>query len=317
MVVTPKLRKLQKKISHALIKASKKPESEVKAHTSERPYGLRYVVARQSKHTGNVLLCFVVTDYSEEYEEIANRLVDSHFGVVSVSLHFNKEPGNAIFSRNERGYIGHHVLAGGKVIEERVNGLRYRIGVGDFFQVNPTVAAHLQDEVVAASMEYHGQPVVDLYSGVGFFALALSRKHETVLGVEQLSGAVERANENATLNGMRTKFISSPVEDTLDQFKKGWRHPFIVIDPARRGLEAGVSDAIQEMNPCAIAYVSCNPRTLAKDVREFAEKGWRIKSLKAYDMIPQSSHTECMVLLESPNRDEQKNSRKPLRWVCR
>ena len=162
---------------------------------------------------------------------------------MSISLHFNQERGNAIFSRDENGRIGFRMLAGPQVIEEKVNDITYRIGAGDFFQVNPAVATRLQQDVIALANQYHGHPMVDLYCGVGFFTLGLARHHSTVLGIELLAGAVERAKENASLNGLRSKFISSPVQDILPKFQNKWIHPFVIVDPARRGLESGVIEA--------------------------------------------------------------------------
>ena len=115
--------------------------------------------------------------------------------------------------RDDRGWIRTEILRGSKVIEEEINGLRYNIGAGDFFQVNPGIAGLLQKDLVEASKPFAGFPMVDLYCGVGFFSLALARTHGSVIGVEFLAGAVERARENASLNGLKARFF---VDDVLD-----------------------------------------------------------------------------------------------------
>ena len=107
------------------------------------------------------------------------------------------------------------------------------------------------------------------------------------------------------------------MQEILPKFHHRWIKPFVIIDPARRGLESGVIESIEQLDPCALAYISCSPKNLARDIEIFTQKGWQIKSLQAYDMIPQSSHTECLVLLEPTNQDSTSKRRRPLRWVRR
>ena len=159
--------------------------------------------------------------------------------------------------------------------------------------------------------------MVDLYCGVGFFSLALAKAHGHVIGVEFLAGAVERARENASLNGLKARFFSDDVADGLPRLHEMLRRkrPFVVVDPARRGLEEDVVDEIIALNPAGLAYISCNPRTFARDIKQFLDHGFILDSMKAYDMIPQSAHVEQFAILLPPDSTEKGRPKPPKRRI--
>ena len=156
-VVTKQLKLISKRLAHRIIALSKQGgDDKIFAYSNEHPTGLRYIVARQSKTTQNIHICLVATHSKRVYTDLANWLLDSNLPVTGVSLHINDEPGNAIFQRSERGFIRTEVLRGNSSIEEEVNGIRYKIGVGDFFQVHPVVAGQLQRETRVSRFEASG-----------------------------------------------------------------------------------------------------------------------------------------------------------------
>jgi len=316
-VVTTQLKLVAKKLAHALIRRSNGPQDKrIFAYSAENPTGLRYIVARQSSHTGNILLCFVATHKHPGYDELADWLLDMPLPVTGISIHINKEEGNAIFSRSLKGDIRSEILRGSKTIQERSNGLIYRIGVGDFFQVNPRVAAQLQRDLLRVAEPYKDQSMVDLYCGVGYFSLMLARSFGKVMGIEGIGGAIERAKDNALLNGVKADFFAGRVEELLEKKVMRLESPFVVVDPARRGLEEGVTEQISRLLPSALVYISCSPKSLAQDLAAFQELGWNIQSIQAYDMIPQSAHIEMMAFLLPANILKTKY-RKPRRQIIR
>ena len=110
LVITPQLKILMKKLAHAVVKEGGK--GEILPYTEDNPLGLRHIVARQSEDSGDILVVFVVTHFRRVYEELADWLIDADLGVTGVALHYNREPGNAIFARDERGRLDHDVLRG-------------------------------------------------------------------------------------------------------------------------------------------------------------------------------------------------------------
>ena len=316
-VITPTLQSITKKLAHKLIYRSKKPfDQKLFAYSSENQVGLRYIVARQSMTTGDVHLCFVATHPKHDYDELATWLISGKFPVTGVSLHINQEEGNAIFARTESGFIRSEVLRGERTLTETINGLSYQIGVGDFFQVNPPIAAQLQTDLLQHAQRFSKKPMVDLYCGVGFFSLALAKKFGHVLGIEGISSAIRRAKDNSLENKCKSDFFSGQVEDIIDRHFERLLHPFVVVDPARRGLEESVVQKLHHYAPSAIAYISCSPRSFADDVSKFLSLGWRVTSIQAYDMIPNSAHIEIFAMLE-PSAGHLQQYRKPLRKVVR
>ena len=316
-VVTKQLKLINKRLAHKIIEISKGPiEERIYAYEGEDKPGLRYIVARQSMTTQETHVCFVATHHRKSYQKLADWLMDMSIPVSGVSIHINEEPGNAIFVKNKRGQIQSEVLAGTDTILEEVNGITYKIGVGDFFQVNPRVAARLQTDLLNEARRFADSPMVDLYCGVGFFALALAKEFGHVFGIEGVEGAVRRARGNAFDNGLQADFSAGVVDDLIEDKISRLNQAFIVVDPARRGLESYVIDSLHRYTPKAIAYVSCSPRSFAEDLQDFVSRGWKVSSVRAYDMIPNSVHLEMMAILE-PSDSLAEQYHKPRRKVVR
>ena len=159
-------------------------------------------------------------------------------------------------------------------------------------------------DVVELLAEDRDRPVVDLYSGVGAFTLALAKHHGWGIGIEGVASAVRRARENAQLNHIKAEFLAGPVESHLYDLTKRLKGaaPVVVMDPSRRGLDEEVIDSVIELKPARAVYVSCNPASLARDLVSFLGAGWSIAGIKAYDMFPQTSHLELVVDLRPASK---------------
>jgi 23S rRNA (uracil1939-C5)-methyltransferase len=277
---------------------------------------MRYVVLRKSKATKEILVTLVVTQRTRYIEELAERIYKLPFAIKGVLVHLNSEKGNAIFVRDGRGRIMTTTIVGQREITEKVGGIEYIIGSGDFFQVNIDVAERLQKDVLEISKEYAEYPMIDLYCGVGLFTLPLAKMHGWAMGVELVDTAIERAKKSAAAQGIHADFVSGDVFEQLDivERKISTSAPFIVVDPSRSGLADGVAASLDEMNPVAIAYISCHPKSLARDLLDFMEMGWEIKRVELYDMFPHTVHMETLVLLTPPaGRVHQKRVAAPKR----
>ena len=323
-VSTPLLRNVMKSVAYHVTGRSEILSRDVWAYGTDDKHpdsGLRYVVLRQtSTDNPQVQICFVVGRYSSLYRELADSVMRQYHEVVSVSVHINRSQGNAIFlseiSKPET-YTSVHgeereesfpngsfaTLTGLEHIEDEIGVFRYRIGAGDFFQANSDIALCLQQAVVEESKEFPGQAMVDLYCGVGLFTIPLAKEHGWAMGIEAGTGAVERAKDNARINKVSAEFLTGDVCASLELIKKrlGGRPPVVVVDPARRGLEPGVIDALVTLNPLKLIYVSCGPKSLAHDLKYFIGLGWTVRSVQAFDMFPQTAHVETIAVLIPPN----------------
>lgn len=186
-------------------------------------------------------------------------------------------------------------LAGDTFIEEELLGHRFRISAGSFLQVNTDMAARLV-EVVHDYLAPRGYEVLlDLYCGVGTFGICLSDSVAEVIGVEENPVAVDDAVINAQAVEGSVWFYEGPVEAALPGVEEDV--DLVVLDPPRTGVEQAALETLAGLRPSRIAYVSCDPATLARDVRRLREYGYDLVEVQPVDLFPQTYHVEAVALL--------------------
>ena len=142
---------------------------------------------------------------------------------------------------------------------------------------------------------------MELYCGIGTISMTLAEHAKQVIGVEVVPQAVDDARENARRNGLedRTRFECGDASDLAVQLEaEGVRPDVVVVDPPRKGLAPEVVDTIVRMAPDRVVYVSCDPATLARDVRRFSAGGYAPRRAEAVDLFPRTAHVETIVLLQ-------------------
>lgn len=312
-VATETLRRCMSTVAHNVI------ELDIRPYDPETDQGiLRSVVMRQSRTTGEVLVTLVVGRRIRQLVDLAEAIANDVTDITGVWVHVNDEPGNAIFARREDGTIGLKPLVGKAWIEEDLDGISYRIGPGDFFQTNPAMGEVLYRRALEKLGLKHGDSFVDLYCGVGGLALQAARVTGWALGIEGVEGAVTHARESARRNDLTAEFQCGDVFELLPDVSKrlDGRRPVVSVNPARRGLEDGVIDRIIELNPRRIAYISCNPRALARDLARFREQGFELGDVELFNMFPNTPHVEALVILTGVDADAP-TKRAPRRRVVR
>jgi 23S rRNA (uracil1939-C5)-methyltransferase len=177
-----------------------------------------------------------------------------------------------------------------------VEGLALRATEGNFFQVNWEQNRNMVRTVLDLAGLSGGETVLDLYCGIGNFSLPLARKAGRVIGIESGFSAIEDAKRNAELNNItNTEFIADDLERGLKPLKEGkLRVEVIVLDPPRAGATLKTLERILAFVPRKIVYVSCNPSTLARDLKFFHLFGFRLDRLQPVDMFPWTYHIECV-----------------------
>jgi len=182
----------------------------------------------------------------------------------------------------------------GAVVRQKIAGLDFEFAADSFFQGNRLLVNALVDEAVG---EATGGVAVDLYAGAGLFSLPLSRKFREVVAVESWRGAAKQGDANAVRNGIENvRFAAEPVESWLARTTA--THPdLVLLDPPRTGAGHVVVEAISKLAPPAVTYVSCDPATLARDLRLFLALGYTLQSVVALDMFPQTFHVETVAKL--------------------
>ncbi|OLC57059.1 MAG: 23S rRNA (uracil-5-)-methyltransferase RumA [Chloroflexi bacterium 13_1_40CM_4_68_4] len=254
---------------------------------------LRNLVVRESS-TGEALVLLVTAPGDLPGRE---RLVEALRRVPEVtSIHW------APTAHSDLAHLTTTLLYGAATIEERILGLRFRVGPTTFMQTNTAMVERLYGLALDAAGLAGEEIVFDLYCGIGTISLALARRARGVFGLELDEVSVGRARENAELNGIdNVSFLAGDVGKTLDRLLRvaGEGPGVVVVDPPRSGIAPKALARIGALAAPRLVYVSCNPTTLAGDARTLIERfGYRLVRARPLDMFPQTPHVETVALLE-------------------
>jgi 23S rRNA (uracil1939-C5)-methyltransferase len=254
----------------------------------------RHVVARNARSSGESVVTFTTARQSPEVARASESLMRVFPGAVGLTNSFELSSENAIMGRR------HRTLVGRSEIEEVLDGVRYRVSAGSFFQVNVEIVSRIFD-FMRSGLE-HPRRIVDLYCGAGTFALFFARHSSQVFGVEENAQAIAEAEGNAALNGLENwvRFRTGRVEDVVrtPEARTAMREADIIfLDPPRKGSDEVTLGAIAEAKAPYIWYLSCDPATLARDLKFLAANGYRLGIVQPFDMFPQTGHVETLVTL--------------------
>lgn len=210
-----------------------------------------------------------------------------------IVVSYNEKRGNTILGDR------FETLYGSDTIEDTLCGLRFRLSARSFYQVNHDQAERLYDAAVRLAGLTEKDSVLDLYCGAGTITLCLARHAGKAYGVEIIDAAIRDARENAARNGLENTefFCADAGEAALEFARRGVKLDVIVVDPPRKGVSRDVIAAMLEMAPKRIVYVSCDPATLARDVKLLREGGYALTHAEAFDLFPRCAHVETVCLL--------------------
>lgn len=260
---------------------------------------VRYLYIR-TNGAGQSLLCVLVNGKKLPHEqELVTLLRQAVPDAVGVVLGVNTQPTGAVLGTEYR------TLWGSDVLTDTLCGLTFRLSVPSFYQVNREMAEVLYDKAVEFAGLTGGETVLDLYCGAGTITQVMARHAGQVIGAEIVPEAIEDAKENAKRNNIENAafFCGDASAVAADFAAKGLRPDVICVDPPRKGLTPEVVQAAAQMAPRRIVYVSCDPATLARDVKLFAQAGYEAVRAAAVDMFPGTANVETVVLLSHKKPD--------------
>lgn len=273
---------------------------QISAYQEENHTGLvRHILIRVGKATGQVMVCLIINGKEIPHaEELIGRLQECEIegNITSICLNRNEDRTNRI--------LGDEIipLYGQTYIEDWIGTIRYRISPLSFYQVNPEQTMRLYETALEYADLQGGETVWDLYCGIGTISLFLSRKADRVCGVEIVPQAIENARENARLNQItNVEFYLGAAEEVVpDQYEKsgGELHAdVVVVDPPRKGCDVKLLETVVQMEPEKIVYISCDPATLARDLKYLCGQGYELRRVRGCDMFGMSYHIETAALL--------------------
>ena len=252
---------------------------------------LRHLVVRKGRATGEVMVVLVTKHPKLSKKDAIIELIrEVEPNVVSIIQNVNTRNTNVIFGDET------NVLWGKAVIEDLIGDIRFEISARSFYQVNPEQTEVLYKQALDYAQLSGAETVIDAYCGIGTISLFLAQKAKQVLGVEIVPQAIEDAKRNAELNGFKNTFFEAgPAEEIIPKwYKEGKTADVLVVDPPRKGCDEALLQTILEQKPKRIVYVSCNPATLARDLRILEDGGYKTQEVQPVDMFPQTTHVECV-----------------------
>ena len=257
---------------------------------------LRHVLIRKGFQSGQLMVCLVLNGSSLPEEETLADALWQLPGMTSLSVNTNRERTNVILGKELR------VVRGAGLIEDSIGGVTFRISPLSFYQVNPVQTEKLYSQALAYAGLTGKETVWDLYCGIGTISLFLAKQAGRVYGVEIVPEAIRDARENAQINGItNAEFFVGKAEEVLPEKyeREGIRADVIVVDPPRKGCDERCLETMVKMRPERIVYVSCDPATLARDLRYLREKGYEVVKVRGCDMFPGTVHVETVCLLSN------------------
>lgn len=253
---------------------------------------LIYLVTRYFERTNSASVTFVVEHYKEALAKVAKDLMEELPMIKSVSYTINNQKTNLVISDKIR------LIAGKPYIEDNFKEFKIRVSPDAFHQLN-TIQMEAMYDYVSKHVTLNKKSVVfDLYSGIGITTLTFAKNAAKVYGIDYSQASIKDAYENAKLNGISNiKFISGHVESEMPKLiKKGIKPNLVVMDPPRKGLDRFVIDSLLHALPNQIVYISCNPSTLGKNLKDLLKR-YTVQSIKPIDMFPNTASVESVTIL--------------------
>jgi 23S rRNA (uracil1939-C5)-methyltransferase len=255
---------------------------------------IRHIVVKVGIHT-NEIMCVIVTNERKipKEKELVNMLVEKFNNIKTIVKNINNKNTNVIMG------LENEILYGNGYIQDKLGEFTFNISPLSFYQINPIQTEKLYDIAIKKANLTKDDIVLDLYCGIGTIGIFASPYVKKVYGIEIVEQAIENAKENAKINNVNNiSFYCGDVENSLENvIKKEKIIPNVVfVDPPRKGLDNNTIQNIINLKPEKLVYISCNPATLVRDLKEF-EHIYNVNEIQPVDMFPFTSHVECVSVL--------------------
>lgn len=260
---------------------------------------IRHVLVRHSRATGQVLVCLVTAQAAlPGSKAFVAKLRQLCPAVSTVVQNINPRHSSAVLGSAEK------LLYGKGYIEDTLCGVTFRLSAASFYQVNPVQTERLYQTAIEAAGLNGSQTVLDAYCGVGTIGLACAGKAKSVLGVELNRSAVNCAVQNARANGIaNARFLCADATSAIQRMaQQGEQVDVVILDPPRAGSTLEFLQAVCQLAPDRVVYISCNPETQRRDLEYLTARGWKATFIQPVDLFPHTEHVEtvCQLVLRKP-----------------
>ncbi len=251
---------------------------------------IRHVLIKHSLKTNEIMIGFIVKSFDIVLDDVVSKLVNKYPNIKSIILNLNDKVTNVILGDKEK------ILYGNDYIYDEYDGIKVKISLKSFYQVNYNQMLKLYKLVKDLANLNSDMTVLDLYCGIGTISLYLSRYVKEVIGVEIVEQAIRNAKDNAIINNIsNARFILADARKDMDLYLEN--KDLVVLDPPRKGISEQLINSLKKSNIKKIIYVSCNPATLNRDLK-LLEDTYNIGEIHPVDLFPFTVHSECVVTLD-------------------
>lgn len=281
------------KINKTVLDFMKSSQNDVYDETTHKGK-LRHIYLRQGEKNGEIMVCLVVNGNGLKDEPALVKMLTENFPEIkSIVINSNRDKTNVILGKKNR------VVYGNDYITDQLLGVRFRISPHSFYQVNRKQAEKLYSIAADYADLSKDDVLLDLYCGTGTIGLTMADKVKELVGVEIVEDAIKDAKINAKTNNVEnSRFLCGDASYAAEELKKeGIRPDVVIVDPPRKGCDEKLLNTIKEMSPKKIVYVSCDPGTLARDLKTLKTIGYPPQKITPVDMFPRTSHVETVVLM--------------------
>lgn len=267
----------------------------IKVFDEDTGYGLlRHVLVRVGKTSGQIMVVLVVASpVFPSKNNFVKALLKAHPEITTIVLNVNDRRTSMVLGEKEQ------VIYGKGFIEDELCGKTFKISPKSFYQVNPVQTEVLYGKAIEFAGLTGAETVIDAYCGIGTIGLIAADKAKKVIGVELNKDAVRDAVQNAKRNQIKNvDFYQKDAGEFMVQMAEQGAHVDVVfMDPPRAGSDEAFLSSVVKLQPDRVVYVSCNPETLARDLKYLVKKGYVVKKAEGVDMFPFTSHVETVCFL--------------------
>ncbi len=255
---------------------------------------IRHVYIRKADFTNEIMVCIVSTSSDiKNIDILVDILLNKYKDIKSIVININDNDTNIILGNKNI------ILYGNEYIYDVICGIKIKISVNSFYQINKLQAEKLYLKAIECAKLNSNDILLDLYCGIGTISLIAAKYVKKVIGIEVVSQAVDDANYNADINNIHNaEFICSDAKTASLELTKIYNNiDVVILDPPRKGCDIIVLNSILNLSPKKIIMISCNPSTAARDCKYLLDNDYNIEEIVPFDMFPRTNHVECVVLM--------------------
>lgn len=271
-----------------------KKEFKVYNYISKNGFLKNCVIRNNEK---NELMLIIVVNKKSKISLLSKLLISlykENENLKSIYISIKEKDDNVIFGET---FIN---IIGDKYITEEIMGISFKIYPDSFFQINKKQAIRIYNDALNLLGNYENLNLIDAFSGTGTLAMLMAKKAKKVIGIEYTKSSVDAAILTAKENNIENvKFICSKFEEVIEEVIEENDIKYILFDPPRKGIDKEALEYVARNKIEKIVYISCNPATLARDIKILKDYSYELKFIKGYDMFPQTHHIEVLALLEN------------------